>query len=278
MTDRMKKATLIISIVAGVIVGGAILFGILNALVGKGQWTLGWNDYRYNDAGYEIGSSSIPTDRLTSVEVDWIDGKLLILPCQDTYPSITEETEDGSELPESAQVRWKVDESGKLSIKYRKSSWFFGFGRNDRNKLLIVRIPEKMMDNLQKIDVDAVSTDVVITDVRATAIEVETTSGDLSVRGCAADTWTIDSVSGKIELVPIATPATVDVGSVSGDVTLTLPADAGFALEWETTSGRMNSDFPLSRQEELYTTGNAAARLTVETTSGNLNLKKQESK
>ena len=236
MTDRMKKATIILSIVTGVLLLAAILFGVLNALIGDGQWTLGWNDYRYDDKDYEVGSGSIPTDRITGLEIDWIDGEVLIVSCQDTYPSITEESEDETELPSSAQVRWKVDENGVLSIKYRKSSWFFGFGARDRDKTLILRIPEKMIDGLQKIDVTADSTNVVITDVLAARINVE---------------------------------------SKSGEVTLQLPEDASFTLEWATKSGHLHTEFALTEQDGVYTVGSDGLCIRVTTVSADLNLKKQ---
>ena len=238
MTGRLKKVSIVLSIAAGALIACAILFGILNATVGDGQWTLGWNDYRYDDEGYEVGSGSIPVNRITGIEIDWIDGDLQIVSCQDTYPSISERTADGSALPESAQVRWRVDEDGRLSVKYRKSSWFFGFGKRDRDKSLILRIPEKMLDGVQSIDVTVVSTDVTVTDLFADRIAVE---------------------------------------SKSGEVSLHLPDDASFSLEWTTKSGCLNSDFVLTEQNGAYTTGGDGAQISIRTASGDLNLKKKGS-
>ena len=132
LNPKMKKVTLIASIAVGAILLGALIYGVLNALVGGGKWSTGWNDYRYDDSGFEMGEGSIPAQTLTEIEIDWLDGAVLILPCEDAYPSLTEETADGAELPDSARVRWCV-EGEKLTVKYRKSSWFFGLGKQSRN-------------------------------------------------------------------------------------------------------------------------------------------------
>ena len=68
----------------------------------------------------------------------------------------------------------------------------------------------------------------------------------------------MNSTSGKVELELLHCPGELDVETTSGDVTLTLPADSGFRLEYDHTSGDLrNSEIPLSRRGGDYIAGDA---------------------
>lgn len=294
MTRKMKKIAIIASIVVGVIIVGAVIFGVLNALVGKGTWSTGWNDYRYDERGFSVGDATLPADTLTEIDVDWIDGAVLIVPCQDAYPSLTEKTADGAELPDSARLRWRVSEDGsKLTVKYRKSSWFFGFGNQNRNKTLILRIPERMLPQIKLMDVECVSGNIVLDNLQVAALDLENMSGNIRIRNCAVGRLSIESVSGDVEaacevrerleieivsgdvLFESATcPPSLEIDSTDGDVTVQLPTQADFRLTWETVSGRISSDFSHQVNGNIYTVGNGSATFDVETVSGDLTLSK----
>lgn len=121
MNPKLKKMLPILAIVVGALILGAIVVGILNALLANGTWSFGWSDYRYDDSNYRIGDGTIAAPNVTEIEVDWIDGRIEILPCDDMFLSVTEFS--ANELTEDSRLRWRVSEDGKsLSIKYRKSS------------------------------------------------------------------------------------------------------------------------------------------------------------
>jgi hypothetical protein len=142
-----------------------------------------------------MGEGSIPAQMLTEIEIDWLDGAVLILPCEDAYPSLTEETADGAALPDSARVRWCV-EGEKLTVKYRASSWFFGLGKQSRNKTLTLRIPEAMLSGLQELDVTTTSGNVVLDRLDLAALEVETGSGNIRVQNTTLEGLSIENNSG----------------------------------------------------------------------------------
>ena len=233
---KIKKALIVTAIVLAALAVGGVVVGILNALVADGAWSLGWSDYRYDESGYEIGEGSIPFTDITNIEVDWVDGAVEIVPCQDTYPSISEKA-DG-ELPESAKLRWRVSEDGKtLSIKYRKSSWFFAVGSGNRNKRLTLRIPERMLAQITEIDVEADSAAVTVTDIDVQKLEISTETGN---------------------------------------VTLKMPSDASFVLDWETEHGKLSSDFAFVQDGNRYTIGNGGHSVSVETEKGDLLLSRKK--
>lgn len=157
-----------------------LIAGILNALVGDGEWTL-WSSYRYDETGYEIGSTSVGSREVAVIDVDWIDGEVEVVLCDDAYISITEEYK--GDITEQALMRYKLSEDGKtLSVKYRSSDAFIGFGSGGEDKKLIVRVPRAYIDQLESLTVNAKSANVKIVGVTAKRVEVFSKRGDVSLQ------------------------------------------------------------------------------------------------
>ena len=234
MTENWKKGLKYGGIAVGVLVLGAVLLGVLDGLIGKGQWNLGWTDYTYDDSDYQTGVGSIPSERVTEIDVDWIDGKVQVVLCQDTYVSVTETA--GEKLSDGSSVHWRVSEDGKtLSVKYRESSKFFGVSKN-KNKDLILRIPERLVGQLQTLTVKGVSTEVTVSEVVAKSLNVETRSGK---------------------------------------ITLILPEQTAFALACESRNGDLPTiDFPVTQEGNTYVSGTDGIRITVKTGSGEVTVKR----
>ena len=236
----MNKKNIIkyaVFIIGGLIVG-AILLGVFNGLVGKGEWNLGWTDYRYDDSAYEVGEGSIATPNVERIDLDWIDGNVSVVLCQDAYISITESAP--AELSENTRVHWCVSEDGKtLSIKYRASSSFFGANK-DKNKDLILRIPEKLLEQLKNLNINAVSSNVTVSDIIVDNINVQT---------------------------------------ASGNVDFELPEGCAFTLTYETKRGGTPTiDFPVTQEGNTYVCGTDGIKINVTTTSGKVDVKMSESK
>ena len=223
-------------VVMGALIFGAILVGVLNALIGGGEWTFGWSDYHYDDSQYTVGDGTIFTRDLTEVSVDWIDGTVHIVVCQDDYPSVTESADEN--LTDGSRMRWYVSEDGRsLSIRYRKSSSFFGRSENKR-KDLILRIPEKMMPQLTKIDVNVVSSQLTLEGVEVPSLTVK---------------------------------------SKSGDVSILLPEDADFSLTSKMAGDRTPTiDFAVVQKDDVYVCGEGSAHINVEVGKGSVNVKKMK--
>ena len=153
----------------------------------------------------------------------------------------------------------------------------------------------------------------------AAGAEVKVVSGDLKMENIAGDAYIktvsgdinvtkikgsieADAVSGDIKLLGVSDAATIDVKTVSGNVTyegdlkagahyelkthsgdvrLTIPADSTFDLEASTFSGDIDSDFAIttsgkiSPREIRGTVGRGGATLVLKSFSGNVDLKKR---
>lgn len=214
------------------IIGGlmlcTILLGVLNGLVGKGEWNLGWTNYRYDDSDYQTGEGTIAAPNLERIDLDWIDGNVTVVICQDAYVSVTEKAP--AQLTEKTKLHWFVSEDGKtLSIKYRASSSFWGTTK-DKEKDLILRIPEKLVGQLQTLNINAVSSNVTVSNILADNMDVKT---------------------------------------ASGDVTIELPEAAAFTLTHESRRGGTPTvDFPVTQEGNTYVSGIDGIKINVKTNSG----------
>lgn len=225
---KNKKIIKYAAFIIGGLIVGAILLGVLNGLVGKGEWNLGWTNYRYDDSAYETGEGTIPAPAVESIDLDWIDGSVTVVICQDAYISITEKAP--AALNENTSVHWCVSEDGKtLSIKYRGSSSFFGTNK-DKEKDLILRIPEKLIGQLKTLSINAVSSNVTVSNIIVDNIKVKT---------------------------------------ASGNVTIELPEATAFTLTHETKRGGTPTiDFPVTQEGNTYKSGTNGIKIDVKTNSG----------
>ena len=115
------------------------------------------------------------------------------------------------------------------------------------------------------IEVESVSGSITLTGVRSRLVRTETTSGDVEFDG------TIDP-AGRYEF-----------RSHSGDVRITLPPSAGAAVDVETFSGSINSDFRIvlepgeralgmSPKRFDFKVGDGSARISLESFSGDIRI------
>ncbi len=202
--DRLRKASRIAGITVGVLIVGAIVLGILNALVADGTWTFGWNDYRYDDSGYTVGDGSVPAEKITRIDLDWIDGSVTVVPCEDMFISLSERSE--TPLTDETRVHWRVEENGVLSVKYRASSWFFGTGKN-KEKELILRVPKAFFEELTELTIHTATSEVRIEGIAApgTTLYITTERGDALVSRSTFYRTVIDSEKGEVTLSEVAT-------------------------------------------------------------------------
>ena len=286
----MKKTVRIVLAVVAVLVLGAVAVGILNALVADGKWTFGWDDYRYDDSGYQIGQGTVSVTTLREIEIDWLDGEVRVEACDDSYPSVTELYE--GDIPESYRLRWQVSEDGsRLSVKYRKSAWFFSPGASGRNKTLILRIPKAMMANLRLLDVESDSAKITVAGITAEVCELESGSGscfavDSHFQRFSAETETghvvmdgtvrefveFESGKGSFELASAVCPRQMEIETARGNVVLHLPADSDFKMICQRIGGTVTSDFVLMQTDNVYVCKNGTCVFSMEEIGGNLSV------
>ena len=153
--------------------------------------------------------------------------------------------------------------------------WDRDRGRNRAYYDLEVRVPRRM-----RISAGTVSGDVRVsgTQMEARAASV---SGDVHLEGLrATGEVAAVTVSGDVtaRLDAVAPGTSMELKTVSGDVRLALPRNAGFDLDMSTVSGDLESDFPLAmrgrfnRRSISARVNDGGSDLRVSTVSGDVRL------
>ena len=108
------------------------------------------------------------------------------------------------------------------------------------------------------------------------SLELETTSGDISLTANAFDFLETDTSGGDVQLTLTGIYSNyVSADSTSGNVTLILPPDRGFCMDFDSASGILDKGgFQLVRSDGMYYCGDGGPLyIEVDTTSGNLYLR-----
>ena len=251
--NSIKKKPL--AIVGGIILiclVAAVIIGIFTALVGNGDWDIGWSSYRYDESGYEIGSGSIASKKITEIEIDWINGDVEIVVCDDAFLSVTESVE--AELSDAKTMRRRLSSDGTtLSVKYRKSAAFVGFGGYGEDKQLTVRIPRYMLTQLGTLQITGSRANVSLCGVGAKELRVVTKRGDIEI-----DRATFDTLTLKAE---------------RGNATVWFDDSDGFVLELDADKNRFVCDRTLEETEEGYRYGDGRAKIAVSAPLGKVEFK-----
>lgn len=102
-------------------------------------------------------------------------------------------------------------------------------------------------------------------------LDLSSTSGGITVSGnihrIAAQT-----TSGRVEIASPICPYTLKAETTSGDISLYLPDDADFTLDFSSVSGTLRSKLTVEEQGGSYIRGDGIARFAVTSSSGNLQL------
>ena len=245
---KLKKALKIVGITAAGLMLAAVLVGVLNAVIAGGKWQFGWTDYRYDDRGYKAGEGSVMGDDITAIDIDWIDGCVEVVICQDRYISLSEQSDEA--LTEEGKLHYRVSADGKtLSVKYRASSWYFGNSQN-KNKKLTVRIPEHMLESGQ-----------------LKSLKIKTVSGEVRVDAKPV------SVPEEGEDPIVLALEKLSVETKSGDVRLILSKETPFSLKFESKKEQKPSiSFEYEKKNGKYVFGGGGMNVTVVTEKGKLNV------
>ena len=102
------------------------------------------------------------------------------------------------------------------------------------------------------------------------AVELESASGGMQISAASLDSLSVRSTSGEVDCALASVPPACSIHAVSGDVALSLPADADFTADVRTTSGDLASDFAMRRDGGSYVCGSGSAHIRIETTSGDV--------
>ena len=231
-------------------------------------------EIRYEKPGFKLFNFSSPEKELT---VTLPEGTVL----KDAKISATSADVDIPSL-EAASVRLDTT-SGDIAATLAAETIAVDVTSGD----VAMTITEDAAD----LSVDATSGNIYVEGKNADKVSLDATSGNLDASFGDVSTLRAETTSGKIGAVlgktkEIRTNSTsgsvniacdsletVTVDTTSGDVTLSLPTEPGFTAKLDTSSGDIGFSQALAKQGESYVCGDGSWRVTVDTTSGDIQLK-----
>ena len=130
------------------------------------------------------------------------------------------------------------------------------------------------------LNVDSGSGSVTIDGVDTPDISIDTGSGNVAILGAQTGRVSVDTGSGDVRVVTVSGNASFNVDTGSGNVTIAVPDGYDGSVSFETGSGIMNTDLPLTliRKDDDEIQGRigagGSASIEVETGSGNIRLER----
>lgn len=300
---RLIMWSLLALILSGLLIAGLIVDSLID--IGN-EFGWDWVGSTFNESDYSVGEADIYDD-VKMIDINWISGSVRV----EVFDGDNIEIREEGYKNESQKLRYRVS-NGKLTVQFSKTRvWFLSY--SNLSKDLVVRLPRDTAGNLKALDIESVSANVYAGALQVGELEVESVSGSIELEDISADTAKLESVSGKIVTSGLTTesldtnnvsgkteiygnigrldaetvsgnislstetaPDKADLSSVSGSITLYLPEDCGFTAKLESVSGKVSSDFAMTSEGKKYTFGDGRCKISAETVSGGLNIRKTE--
>lgn len=246
----------------------------------------GWVLADYLEGTYAPGvsASSIPTDQVQEISIDWVSGTVTIQPGDVEEISFYEESTN-----EKYPMVWKLH-NGELSIQFCQDHIFpHGFSFT-LDKDLTILVPKDF--TLDELELDAASTNLSASGLTVRSVELDTASGISRFKNCDVTELDIDTASGDVYFegslgsldfdaasasftgVLTNTPSRMSVDSASGDLDLTLPEDTGFSVSLDGMSCNFSSDFDTTTRNGRHTHGDGRCRIDMDGMSSDIIIRK----
>lgn len=246
----------------------------------------GTSTVKYDNAdSYRTGNGRT-SDNIRNLEIDWISGNVDISYGKGDEIVFEETSKD--EITDELTMRWLV-EDGTLHIKFCKAG---KINVNNCDKTLKVTLPKDL--KLQEAEFETVSADIKASELHVKDVNFETVSGSVEAKLYGVRSIDADSVSGDVDITAPEGPKNAEIettsgrvqlnlkksaddceiSTVSGKVTLLLPKKGNFTISYDTTSGDFDSDIEMTQKGSKYLAGKGSDRFDIDTTSGDLRIKK----
>lgn len=267
----------------------AMLSGIL--LFGLTAENFSWDFFTIHTGGVngqltggtEAAEKAFSASEIQQIVIFWVNGNVEIV-SEDT-DTITYQTQNNTT---SFETVYKL-ENGRLSIGFSGTKWN---STKIRTKDLSLTLPRSWAGKLLK--VEAVSADVNLSSLTGLQkLELESVSGSLNVSAVNAAQLNVDTVSGNMHFQGIfeaidiesvsarctidasaACPKTVDMDTVSGDLTLYLPEGYGFDLKLDALSKSLHTSLPYTKDGDRYICNSALGncQIDMDSVSGDITI------
>lgn len=251
------------------------------------------SDYPAEETAYFDSTEDKDTfsgNEISELEIEWVAGEILIEPGVSDQITVKE---DGVSDPKYAMVLKKTGNTLKIQFCDEAVGKYFGINtRSDISKDLTIIVPPDWI--CESLEIDAASATVEINDMTIQEVDFDGASGKCEFENCTVEEFDIDTASGdvryigKLEIldcdaasadiyaVLTNVPRRLDMDTMSGDLEITLPKDAGFTLSMDTLNNHFNSEFETYQKNGNYVCGDGHCRINIDALSGDVTLHQAE--
>lgn len=217
---------------------------------------------------------------IQDLEIEWVSGKI-VLQTDDTADTIRIR-EDLRGNDQYRMVYKQTDNT--LSIRFSMDSISFtGFGfhfGSNLSKDLTILVPSGWI--CEELEIDTASADLLVRDMSIRRmdfdgasgacdfenstvdhLDMDTASGEIRFHG-SLDTLDFDAASASFRGELLNTPRNIKMDSMSGELELTLPEDAGFSVTINGMDCSFSSDFSYDMRGSRYIHGNGSCQIDVD--------------
>ncbi len=231
--------------------------------------------------------TTVPAAGIREMEINWVSGNILIQTADVAEIQITESGAANADCEMQVQTKGE-----KLSIAFSKGTEkFLGFGlHGELSKDLTITVPQNW--ECQDLEIDVASAKVDVQNLTVWDLEFNGASGECNFTDCTVDSLDVNTASGDVyftgrlrdfdcEAASASVyaklsnvPEEMDLETMSGLMDITLPEDAGFTVSMESMKASFTSEFDTTTQGNRYVCGNGQCKISVESMSGEVILRK----
>ena len=223
---------------------------------------------KYANADKYTAGGAVINGTVKKLDIHWIDGAVAFAKAAGSSVELSETAKNP--ISKGAQLRWWLD-GDTLRVQYAKNGFF---SLRSLNKALTVALPEGLA--LEDVQLEATSADVTAPQLRANAVTVSLTSGDVELTQLGeADRVALSSTSGELRAT-LGGAKALTVGTTSGDIKLALTG-ASDSAALSSTSGDISIELDSAKALSADTTSgaikltaNALEEASLTSTSGNI--------
>ena len=193
---------------------------------------------------------------LRAVHVDWIDGPVSVKFYNGSTIQVVETAK--KELAEDEKLYLEIS-GGELSVRWNSAWVHIGFLREEAKKLEIL-IPQAFEENLETVEIETVSGNVMVDGLELTEAKFESVSGELFLSNITAEEFRAATTSGDIHCEAVSGTENFEAESISGD--MELAGVKGGETVLDSTSGAITLTGTAAELKCSTVSGNAALDLT----------------
>jgi DUF4097 and DUF4098 domain-containing protein YvlB len=206
--------------------------------------------YHYDNSESYIAASDYHWEKnlITSIDLDWVNGDIVVEKTNQTYFSYSEEfLSSSTDSTNTSYLAHYYLDGTTLKIRYLENGVAYDDYHNI-SKRITISLPE----SLSKIKISSVSCTVKMEEVEISNVQLSSVSGDITMKNLLSNNVELNTVSGNITVTQTSTISKIKIDTVSSNCKMYLPDEIGYHCDFSVVSGSYYSSKKESNQYSYF--------------------------